>query len=166
MDTITIISLVLSVLGVIGSIPALKEVWTLWKYNGVRIKGKWNCKWQNGSKEWHYNETIIKQRGPKIRMYAFNEWNDVIIGKIVGNNFIEGTYHSTKPGIVNFGVFILKIKGKAQPEIEGHFLGLDDEGNSTEVMYCNLIKAPDDIRSFLQKLGFKKQKQIPNIIKT
>lgn len=163
MDTITIVSLVLNVLGVMGSIPALKELWTLLRYNGVRIKGKWNCKWQNGSKEWHYNETIIKQRGPKIRMYALNEWNDVMVGKIVGSNLIEGTYRSTKPGIVNFGVFILKIKGKAQPELEGHFLGLDDEGNSTEVMYCNLIKAPDDTRNFLQKLGFKKQGQLSSI---
>lgn len=137
-----IIFLILAVLGALGSLPQLRAIKHLLTYKGVSLKGTWHCKWcvmlPNKSADYE-NDTIIKQKGPNVWMNALNEWDDIFEGKIVGN-ILEGTWYSRKPGVSNRGVFMLKLKGKAQPELEGYFTGLDDEGKYLELMYGILTK--------------------------
>jgi len=140
MDVLTITFLTLAVIGAIGSAPVIITGWKWLKYDGIRIDGKWTCRWQDKRGNEYTNETIIKQRGSRIRMYALNEWQDYFEGELAEGGLIEGRWRSMKPGVHNRGVFMLKLKGTSTPEIEGHFLGLDDEGNRIEFMRGRLIK--------------------------
>ncbi len=130
----------LAVLGAVGSVPSLVSIWRWVRYEGVRVDGQWQCEWIDGNNILHHNFTDIRQMGPHVRMYAHNEWDDRFSGDITDGNLLQGTWRSRKPGVRNMGVFMLRIKGAQRPEMEGFFIGLDDEGEKLEVMRGKLLK--------------------------
>ena len=138
LTTVMIVSLVLTALGAVGSGPVLLDLWRWFRWNGIVLRGQWKCTWVDEEGVEQSNVTTIKQRGPKVRLLAANEWGDTFVGRIEEGNLLKGTWRSTQKGVSNSGVFMLKIKGKQRPELEGCFVGLDDEGNKC-VMWCGKL---------------------------
>ncbi|VVB90988.1 Uncharacterised protein [uncultured archaeon] len=148
MNGLEIILLILAVLGAVGSIPAIETIWRWRKYDGVRIGGWWHCTWIGRDSNLHENDTLIEQWGNHVRMKAFNGWDDIFSGDIVEGDAYKGSWRSRKIGVMNNGVFMLKIQGGSEPKISGYFIGLDDYGGRLAVMYGYLVPIQKDRRHY------------------
>ncbi len=139
MDLITLVLLILAVLGAMGSFPLILAGIKDLRYSGINISGTWQVEWVGKDRIHHKNITRVKQRGSTVKMYAENEWQDIFEGHFVGNHLL-GSWASKVNGIFDNGVFIVRVKSKVPPEMEGEFVGLDNEGKGLEMMHTKMIK--------------------------
>ena len=139
MDLINWVLLILTVIGTIGSIPVLVDAIRVYRYGGVNIAGTWKTEWIGKDGISHNHITKIRQRGEHVKMYADNQWQNVFVGRVIGNHVL-GTWSANVQGVFDFGVFIMRLKTIVPPEMEGEFTGFDDQGQNLEIMHTKIVK--------------------------